>query len=433
MRKLFFLTSTIVALFVLVWFFAPPFFSLRYQQHVLGFFSPAKSEEHLFAVQSIDTMKYSRDISGQVLDNPAHFKLLVDKQMALISGAGATHVAIGTPYDAKFLPVLRLWVASARAHHLSVWFRGNFSGWEGWFDYQKIDRDEHKRLLKHFLTSTPDLFINGDVFTPCPECENGGTGDPRQTGDVSGYNNFLIEEKSIADAAFALQHKIITVYPSMNADIAKYVISDAVTRAFGGTVLIDHYVRTPEQFASDIQAIPQKINAQIGLGEIGAPIPDLNGDMTEAEQATYVDRLFAAMYMHSDVIPVVNYWVLSGGTTALVNDDGSTRKVYEVLQNYFKAVDVHGTVRNSLGENISTVTLKVKGGPLSVKTTSSYQIFIPRQYHEFSVEAEGYASTSLVLPSGTTTMSLRHDFFLQPVHPSVWYKFMLFFNKLSKK
>ena len=52
-----------------------------------------KPTQHLFHVQSIDTMKYSRDLSGQVLDNPPAFDSLINKQMALIEAAGATHVA----------------------------------------------------------------------------------------------------------------------------------------------------------------------------------------------------------------------------------------------------------------------------------------------------------------------------------------------------
>src|SRR6185295_14126575 len=80
---------------------------------------------HLFPIQSIDTMKYSRDAAGQALTNLNNFGQFIDTQMSLIEKTGATHVAIDTPYDAKFLPVLKLWVSIARAHHLSIWYRGN--------------------------------------------------------------------------------------------------------------------------------------------------------------------------------------------------------------------------------------------------------------------------------------------------------------------
>ena len=85
-------------------------------------------------------MKYSRDLAREKLDDPS-FDKIIDKQMADISATGANYVAIGTPYDAEFIPMLKRWVASARKHNLHVWFRGNFSGWEEWFDYPKIDHD----------------------------------------------------------------------------------------------------------------------------------------------------------------------------------------------------------------------------------------------------------------------------------------------------
>src|SRR3990167_6868062 len=93
--------------------------------------SPVK-QERVWQVKSIDTMKYSRDLSGAKLNDPT-FDQIIDKQVKAIKGAGASYVAIGTPYDEKFIPILSRWVSSARKNGLSVWFRGNFSGWEGGF------------------------------------------------------------------------------------------------------------------------------------------------------------------------------------------------------------------------------------------------------------------------------------------------------------
>lgn len=426
-RQLFFI---IIASLILVvsFFLAITFFYFRVSQNYV---SEPKFTSHLFPVQSIDTMKSSRDRARQILGSPNSFKSVIDEQMTLISDAGATHVAIATPYDAEFSPVLKLWVTSAREHHLSVWFRGNFSGWEGWFDYQKINQAEHKILLTNFLARNSELFDNNDIFTPCTECENGGAGDPRITGDIHGYNNFLIEEKQIADNAFFLQNKHITVYPTMNADIANEIISAETVQAFDNSLLVDHYVRTPEQFLSDIQSIGKKLNAEIGLGEFGAPILDLNGEMTQTQQAKYVDKLFIGMYQMNTKIPIVNYWDLSGGSTALINEDGTPRSVYKVVQNYFKAVRVRGVVKSSLGENIPTATVSVKGSSFSVKTNGSYQIFVPRQYHEITIEADGYIPGKLLIPTSATTTSMHHDFYLEPMRPSYVYKFKAFLSKFN--
>ena len=395
-------------------------FFLSYHTHSLYFFDRIL-KKNLFAVQSIDTMKYSRDTSEKVLQNPDSFKPMVDTQMALIAETGATHVAIDTPYDAHFIPVLRLWVASARAHNLSIWFRGNFSGWEGWFGYSKIDRATHEQLLKEFLLNNPDLFRSGDIFTPCPECENGGPGDPRQTGDENGYNTFLLEEKEISRAMFALQVKNIAVYPSMNADIAQQSITPATVSAFGGSILIDHYAKTPEEFGAVFDTLPQKLNAHIGLGEFGAPIPDLNGEMTQTEQATYVDSLFNILFREQGNIPLVNYWSLSGGSTALVGADGVPRSVYFTVRNYFKAFTVYGFIYNALGEDVHGATVSIDTGNYSRIANGPYQIFVPRQYQRVTIQADGYVPITLTMPRDATTTVVHQDVYLQPIHPDWWY------------
>src|SRR3989338_5682012 len=121
------------------------------------FYTPEKIRNNLFQIQSIDTMKYSRDLARAKAKDPS-FDKVIDAEMKLIAGAGATHVAIGTPYDEEFIPMLSRWVRSARAHGLSVWFRGNFSGWEGWFSYPKNRRARPLREIEAVLRKHPDLF-----------------------------------------------------------------------------------------------------------------------------------------------------------------------------------------------------------------------------------------------------------------------------------
>src|SRR3990167_4248908 len=67
--------------------------------------------------QSIDTMKYSRDLSREKLNDPS-FNTIINQQVAQIAGTGATHIAIATPYDEEFYPMLVRWVASARRNNL---------------------------------------------------------------------------------------------------------------------------------------------------------------------------------------------------------------------------------------------------------------------------------------------------------------------------
>lgn len=399
----------------------------------LNFFSSTKEKSHMFEVQSIDTMKYSRDMAGQILNDPHAFNKMIDGQMSLIANTGATHVAIDTPYDDHFIPVLTEWVTSARQHHLSVWFRGNFSGWEGWFNYSKIDRDTHKILLASFIQKNPTLFLDGDILTPCPECENGAAGDPRQTGDKDGYNAFLVEEKKIADSEFSKEGKLVTVYTSMNADIAREIITPETAHALGGTILIDHYVNTNEKFTSDIASIPKKFSGKIGIGEMGAPVPDLNGDMTDSQQASYVQGMMDALYAQSDILPVVNYWVLTGGSTAIVNDDGSPKPAYKVLQKYFTAPKLSGITYNSLGESLHHVKITVASSTYTYTTTSSsYQVFLPTPLNTVIFSSEGYRPFIYSIGS-TNTSSLKKNVYLEPINPSSWYSIRFFFHQFTKK
>ncbi len=285
--------------------------------------------------QSIDTMKYSRDLAREKLNDPLFDKVIND-QVKAISDTGATHIAIATPYDEEFYPILKRWVIAARKNNLKVWFRGNWAGWEGWFDYPKINRQEHLEKSQEFILKHKDLFEDGDVFTACPECENGGPGDPRQTGDIKGHRMFLIEEYEMTKSAFKKINKnIISNYDSMNADVAKAVMDKNTTIALDGVVTIDHYVATPEKMIDDIKFISKNSGGKIVLGEIGAPIPDINGNLNEAQQADWINKSFTLLKMSPDVIGV-NYWTNVGGSTSLWHVDGSEKPAVGIIKSFYK-------------------------------------------------------------------------------------------------
>ncbi len=313
-----------------------------------------------WTVQSIDTMKYSRDMAAVKL-NDSSFDTTINQQVAEIAGTGANYVAIATPYDEQFVPFLKRWVTAARKYGLKVWFRGNFSGWEKWFDYQPIDRSKHLELMRAFITNHSDLFSDGDIFTPCPECENGGPGDPRLTGDVVGFRLFLISEHRAADAAFAaIGKKVSTDYASMNRDVANLVMDKATTRAMGGIVGIDHYVETPEKLLSDIRGLAAQSGGKIFLGEFGVPIPDINGDMTGADQANWIKQALQLLVSEKEVVGV-NYWVGTGGSTELWLDDGTALPAVAIIRSFFSSPFIHGTVVNDFDQpiaNAEVFTLK---------------------------------------------------------------------------
>ncbi len=294
-----------------------------------------KQEPHSFNVKSVDTMKFSRDLAREKKDSKA-FENEIDRQVSQIADTGVTHVAIATPYDEEFVPYLEKWIAAARRYNLNVWFRGNFSGWENWFDYPSISQEEHTKKTVRFINEHDDLFMDGDIFVSCPECENGGPGDPRKTRDIEGFRHFLIDEKQEVDSAFNKQGKSIeTGYYSMNGDVAKLIMDPLTTNALGGIVTVDHYVSSPEQFVKDIRYLHEISGGNIVIGEMGAPIPDIHGTMSEDQQAAWINSALTQLSKESYVIGV-NYWTDKGSSTALWNKDDSKRKAVEIIEKFYK-------------------------------------------------------------------------------------------------
>lgn len=296
--------------------------------------APANTPKPEIKIKSIDTMKYSRDYSREKL-NDVSFDKVINKQVFQITQTGATHVAIGTPYDKEFIPFLTKWVKETRKNNLNVWFRGNFSGWEKWFNYSPIDRQTHIKSIESFIKENPNLFVDGDVFTPCAECENGGPGDPRQTGDTQGFRDFLITEYNVSKDAFKQINKKVNVgFFSMNYDVAKLIMDKQTTSLVGGIVTIDHYVASPEKMISDIEEIAKQSGGKVVIGEFGAPVPDIHGNMDSSQQAQWLQQTLEPIFKSLDVIGV-NYWVNVGGSTQIWDENGTPKEAVEVLKNFY--------------------------------------------------------------------------------------------------
>lgn len=309
-----------------------------------------------FEVQSIDTMKYSRDLSLEHRNDPLA-DATIAKQVKDIADTGATHVAIGTPYDEEFFPILEKWVNEARKNNLKVWFRGNFAGWEEWFSYKKITREEHLKKTEEFILNHPQIFEDGDIFTACPECENGGPGDPRLINDTQGHRKFLIDEYNVTKNAFLkIGKNVKSNYNSMNKDVADLVMDRPTTEALDGIIVIDHYVKSNEKLFADINALSQKTGGKIVLGEIGAPIPDIHGEMSEQEQINYLEETAYYLSQSKDLIGM-NYWVNIGGSTQIWDEFGNKKLAQSAIQNLYKPKNVNIKIVNALGEGINGATV----------------------------------------------------------------------------
>jgi hypothetical protein len=363
----------------------------------------AEPKPEYWKIRSVDTMKYSRDMARQPLGDD-----VIERQVADIAETGATHVALGTPYDAEFVPFLERWVSAVRRHGLNVWFRGNFSGWEGWFDYSEISRQEHNNKLTAFLTDNKHLFADGDLFTSCTECENGGPGDPRQTGDVEGFRQFFISEHNTAKKIFSDSGKDVKANLfSMNADVARLTMNRPTAEALESVVVIDHYTRTVDELISDIDEFYENTGADVIIGEFGVPVPDLHGDMTQEQQAEWLSDALSRLRTSEHLLGM-NYWVSVGGSTQLWNDDSSPRLAVSTLTKFYNPSVVSGFVINDL--NLPVANAELSNGVITVKS-DDYGIFqfpyTEKDELKLKVTASDHNSAELTLPEVETDAVLN--------------------------
>lgn len=387
----------------------------------------AEASSHVpwWQIQSVDTMKYSRDKAAAALEDLS-FDTVIDEQVKQIADVGATHVAIATPYDERFIPVLTRWVKSARTHGLNVWFRGNFAGWEGWFDEEKISREQHKKLTKAFIDKHADLFEDGDLFSPCPECENGGPGDPRQTKDIIGHRQFLIDLYKISRDTFQKRGKNVhTNIHSMNGDVAELIMDEDTTRQLGGIVTIDHYVASPTRLAADIKRISTKSKGKVVLGEFGAPIPDIHGRMSEKEQADWIKQALKEIAPLPELIGV-NYWVNVDGSTALWSHEGQPKQAVEVLASFYTPRVVRGTVRSQAGRLIQEADVASQYRKIRTRDDGSFELPLLSSDHTLTISKPGFYTTVVTIPAGTQTVSVR----LASASPPWWQRLTDWFTAL---
>lgn len=374
--------------------------------------------------KSIDTMKYSRDVSRAKL-NDLSFNTIIDRQIKEIADTGATHVAIATPYDEEFIPILQRWVNSARRNHLHVWFRGNWSGWEGWFDYPKIDRAEHIKKTQEFIINHPYLFKDGDIFSACPECENGGPGDPRRTGDIQGHRNFLIDEYGVTKTAFNTIHKnVASNYDSMNGDVAKLIMDPETTKSLDGVVVIDHYVKSPDRLAKDIREFATRSGGKVVLGEFGAPIPDIHGTMSEKEQAEWLHQLFINL-VNMDELIGINYWTGVGSSTALWHNDGTAKLAVEEIKKIYNPTIVKVVVKNEIGQNISS-TLESEDKSVHAESGVFSMIYLHVNL-PIEIVAKGYTSQKTTIEGKDITIVLKKQ------HEDIFFKIQKYFVQILRK
>jgi len=377
----------------------------------------------LWEIRSIDTMKFSRDLAREKA-NDKSFDQEIEDEVGKIKELGANYIAISTPYDDEFYPYLKRWVEFSRKSGLSIWFRGNWSGWEGWFNYPKtLARIEHIQKTRNFILQHPELFVDGDSFTACPECEYGGPGNPMDTHDYEGFRKFMIDEYREMNQAFiAIGKKVRVNWLSLNPDVAKSILDEGTVKTLDNLITLDYYVKEVTQLEKGLDNIKNKFSeARFLIGEFGAPIPDINGAMTDTEQAQFIRNILNYLGSRKDVIGI-NYWVLKGGSTSLINPDGSSRTAVEVIKNYYMPGIVKGTVINTINEQLKGIAVKTKDGLSTVTDDQGkYNLAVPAGPLELTIEADRYKSAKRDIKVSRGSENVL-DIVLDPQNMSLWYR-----------
>lgn len=290
-------------------------------------------------VLSIDAMKMSRDTLSLSREQ---IQMLCQEAR----NTGATHIAIGTPYDDFAYKYLKDWVSIAKSQDigLNVWLRGNFSDWENWHE-NKIHNpvatpEDHHRQFSQFLAKLhhDGLISPGDIVSPCPEPENGkiigSYWDNKQK-----LQNFIrdsyINARNTLDS-FGLSG--VRVVFSYNADVA----ADLPTEIYDLLKIIglDHYpaadaTEMATRIAHFHHLFPGK---EIWIAETGSGMKDRQKITTQEQQAAYMELLFQSMA--SMKVSAINIWTIMGGDTALVDPAGGNavkeRPVYQVVSENFR-------------------------------------------------------------------------------------------------
>jgi hypothetical protein len=139
------------------------------------------------------------------------------------------------------------------------------------------------------------------------------------------------------------------------------------------------------------------------------------------------------LYEDRDNILGMNYWVLRGGSTSLVNSGAETRQGYNALRSYFLPANIHGIVLDTLGQPVPNAKIRIE--ELDAETTTNqvglYNLAIPGGKDVLvKLTADDYSGEKekevKLVPGGNSAQ----DFTLE--RSGMWYRIKVWFKNLFK-
>jgi hypothetical protein len=201
----------------------------------------------------------------------------------------------------------------------------------------------------------------------------------------------------------------------MNRDVARLIMDPSTTSNLGGIVTIDHYVSNPNELSSAVVGISTKSDGQVVLGEFGAPIPDINGPMTDEQQSNWLSTALSDLVNQPQLVGL-NYWVDTGGSTALWNSDGSPREAVAVLTKFYKQDQISGTATDESGNRISNLQISYLGRNYSGDNQGNFQLPYLSDKTEIIFSADKYKPLTLL----TGDLIAKKQVVLEKTSLSLW-------------
>jgi hypothetical protein len=164
------------------------------------------------------------------------------------------------------------------------------------------------------------------------------------------------------------------------------------------------------------------------LGETGFPIPDINGDATDTDQATWIDTTNALLGNNPNLIGM-NYWVNEGGSTALWNDDGSAKPAVSVLSKYYHMKRLQGIVYSTTHKPIANAKIQSATETILSDASGQFNIVIHPNDSTITITAPGYPTTTINISNNMQAQNLiMTEGYLSPAYKIIDYIDHLYLN-----
>lgn len=305
---------------------------------------PTEPVRSAWSIQSVSSMKETKD--RICWPRPLEF---IDRWVDRAVELGANYVSVETPYDNPLCgdseKHTREWVAAIRKKHMRIWHRHMPLAFEGIYNTRKDPAKDYLQQIGTYIVSHPDLFTEGDIFTPIPEPQNGGIRDVSYCAqgicifrNPAHFNQWLRDAIDVSEAAFAkigLGGKMKIGYYGFDGFIAwgdnnpdwDGLLEDATVLKMGN-ITIDHYPElVGDTMANDLDELQARYpNFPIIIGEWGTVTPNNPEEQVQTSmQAAQRPSVVGFNYWHMGI----------GGNEELVHWDLHHARQFDEVQSFF--------------------------------------------------------------------------------------------------